>query len=101
MANKQELSDSFDRQSEALPSCCQGAGGPLGDACLGVSGRRMILANRVSDWHRLADESPTYDPVIAELDASSDMLETADDCEGAVDAAMAALDGVEALLDAA
>ena len=100
MATKQELSDSFDRQGEALPYCCSGAGGPLADACLGVSGRRMILANRVGDWHRLAGDSASYDPVIAELDASSDMLETADDCDAAVDAAMAALDGVEALLDA-
>ena len=104
MASKQELRSAFDRQGQAMPNCCSGASGPVGDLCLGLSGRRSIIAGRVSDWNALPQQSPGYDSVIADLDQSSALLQSAGNdaqCGAAIEAAHSALDGLEALLDGA
>lgn len=101
MATKIDLSTAFDNQGNAMPQCCAGAQGQLGGDCLGLSGRRMQMANNVGAWNALPATSQSYDPVIAGLNQSTAQLSAAgsnEACIAAIAQAHVALDGLQALL---
>ena len=103
MATKVNLRSSFDAQGNAMGGCCAGPTTEvIGASCLGVSGHRMQISQRVAAWNALPAQSPAFDPVIAALDQSTASLvaaPAAGTCSQALAEADGALDLLDALLD--